>query len=302
MRMDLLREFVTLSKCQSFSSAARELHLTQPVVSTHIKSMEKELGFLLVDRRRGVRLTEAGRRFLVEAQEILFAYDRAVEECRTLARESSSVRVRTTGRMPFLEKALCQIKHIPFTMVEIPVEAYAPFEDLRKGVVDICNCYAFDYDPDIVQRASAFGVRAVKVDDARLCLAMMKSNPLAGRGKLSRRDLRGATVMIPCAKWFDFAKAEVSHVLERDGSLGLKYWMNPLASPSEYRFMDLGSAVYLFARNVDDSSPYFFDRDDVLIVDELDGDPLMIDEMIAYLEENPNSCVHEFVAALEKVD
>ncbi|CVH76068.1 Hca operon transcriptional activator [Coriobacteriaceae bacterium CHKCI002] len=302
MRMDLLREFVTLSKCQSFSSAARELHLTQPVVSTHIKSMEKELGFLLVDRRRGVRLTEAGRRFLVEAQEILFAYDRAVEECRTLARESSSVRVRTTGRMPFLEKALCQIKHIPFTMVEIPVEAYAPFEDLRKGVVDICNCYAFDYDPDIVQRASAFGVRAVKVDDARLCLAMMKSNPLAGRGKLSRRDLRGATVMIPCAKWFDFAKAEVSHVLERDGSLGLKYWMNPLASPSEYRFMDLGSAVYLFARNVDDSSPYFFDRDDVLIVDELDGDPLMIDEMIAYLEDNPNSCVHEFVAALEKVD
>ncbi|PNV64820.1 hypothetical protein C2L80_09860 [Rubneribacter badeniensis] len=300
--MDLLREFVTLSKCQSFSSAARELHLTQPVVSTHIKSMEKELGFLLVDRRRGVRLTEAGRRFLVEAQEILFAYDRAVEECRTLARESSSVRVRTTGRMPFLEKALCQIKHIPFTMVEIPVEAYAPFEDLRKGVVDICNCYAFDYDPDIVQRASAFGVRAVKVDDARLCLAMMKSNPLAGRGKLSRRDLRGATVMIPCAKWFDFAKAEVSHVLERDGSLGLKYWMNPLASPSEYRFMDLGSAVYLFARNVDDSSPYFFDRDDVLIVDELDGDPLMIDEMIAYLEDNPNSCVHEFVAALEKVD
>lgn len=302
MRMDLLREFVTLSKCQSFSSAARELHLTQPVVSTHIKSMEKELGFLLVDRRGGVRLTEAGRRFLVEAQEILFAYDRAVEECRTLARESSSVRVRTTGRMPFLEKALCQIKHIPFTMVEIPVEAYAPFEDLRKGVVDICNCYAFDYDPDIVQRASAFGVRAVKVDDARLCLAMMKSNPLAGRGKLSRRDLRGATVMIPCAKWFDFAKAEVSHVLERDGSLGLKYWMNPLASPSEYRFMDLGSAVYLFARNVDDSSPYFFDRDDVLIVDELDGDPLMIDEMIAYLEDNPNSCVHEFVAALEKVD
>ena len=302
MRMDLLREFVTLSKCQSFSSAARELHLTQPVVSTHIKSMEKELGFLLVDRRRGVRLTEAGRRFLVEAQEILFAYDRAVEECRTLARESSSVRVRTTGRMPFLEKALCQIKHIPFTMVEIPVEAYAPFEDLRKGVVDICNCYAFDYDPDIVQRASAFGVRAVKVDDARLCLAMMKSNPLAGRGKLSRRDLRGATVMIPCAKWFDFATAEVSHVLERDGSLGLKYWMNPLASPSEYRFMDLGSAVYLFARNVDDSSPYFFDRDDVLIVDELDGDPLMIDEMIAYLEDNPNSCVHEFVAALEKVD
>ena len=302
MRMDLLREFVTLSKCQSFSSAARELHLTQPVVSTHIKSMEKELGFLLVDRRRGVRLTEAGRRFLVEAQEILFAYDRAVEECRTLARESSSVRVRTTGRMPFLEKALCQIKHIPFTMVEIPVEAYAPFEDLRKGVVDICNCYAFDYDPDIVQRASAFGVRAVKVDDARLCLAMMKSNPLAGRGKLSRRDLRGATVMIPCAKWFDFAKAEVSHVLERDGSLGLKYWMNPLASPSEYRFMDLGSAVYLFARNVDDSSPYFFDRDDVLIVDELDGDPLMIDEMIAYLEDNPNSSVHEFVAALEKVD
>lgn len=247
-------------------------------------------------------MTEAGRRFLVEAQEILFAYDRAVEECRTLARESSSVRVRTTGRMPFLEKALCQIKHIPFTMVEIPVEAYAPFEDLRKGVVDICNCYAFDYDPDIVQRASAFGVRAVKVDDARLCLAMMKSNPLAGRGKLSRRDLRGATVMIPCAKWFDFAKAEVSHVLERDGSLGLKYWMNPLASPSEYRFMDLGSAVYLFARNVDDSSPYFFDRDDVLIVDELDGDPLMIDEMIAYLEDNPNSCVHEFVAALEKVD
>ena len=52
MRIEALREFVVFAKCQNFSAAARELHLSQPVMSTHIMNMEKELGFVLVDRKR----------------------------------------------------------------------------------------------------------------------------------------------------------------------------------------------------------------------------------------------------------
>ncbi len=65
----------------SFRRAAERLFITQPPLSRQIKMLEDSLGIRLFDRdRRGVRLTEAGTRFLVDA--------------RSLVNESEQVRAR----------------------------------------------------------------------------------------------------------------------------------------------------------------------------------------------------------------
>lgn len=45
-----LKVFLSVYRNRSFSSAAKELHLTQPSVSIHIKKLEEELGVKLFDR------------------------------------------------------------------------------------------------------------------------------------------------------------------------------------------------------------------------------------------------------------
>lgn len=57
-----LRAFAAVARHGSISRAAEELLLSQPAVSRHVASLERELGVPLLDRGwRGVTMTEAGR-------------------------------------------------------------------------------------------------------------------------------------------------------------------------------------------------------------------------------------------------
>ncbi len=58
----LLRTFLAVYRAGTFTRAARELHLTQPAVSVHIRSLEAQVGKPLFHREaRGVVPTAAGR-------------------------------------------------------------------------------------------------------------------------------------------------------------------------------------------------------------------------------------------------
>jgi len=74
-----IEAFISVSKYKSFSKAANSVYLSQPAISTHIASLEKELCCQLFDRTsREVILTPAGISFLKYALEILNARDKAM--------------------------------------------------------------------------------------------------------------------------------------------------------------------------------------------------------------------------------
>jgi DNA-binding transcriptional LysR family regulator len=67
-----LQTFLHVAQSMSFSEAATQLHLTQPTISHHIKSLERDLGVDLFDRSGGgVRLTEAGSLLLPRARKLV---------------------------------------------------------------------------------------------------------------------------------------------------------------------------------------------------------------------------------------
>ncbi|TGD94624.1 LysR family transcriptional regulator [Methylobacterium nonmethylotrophicum] len=81
-----LRCFVAVAEELHFGRAAGRLHLTQPPVSRQIQVLERVLDVALLNRTsRAVRLTPAGRRFLVEARRILRLADEAAATARRVA-------------------------------------------------------------------------------------------------------------------------------------------------------------------------------------------------------------------------
>ncbi|MFC4061054.1 LysR family transcriptional regulator [Planomonospora corallina] len=81
MDLDLaqVRAFVRAAEGLHFGHAAEELSISQQALSKRIARLESVLGRRLLDRGgQGVRLTEAGRRFLEPARQALAAADLAV--------------------------------------------------------------------------------------------------------------------------------------------------------------------------------------------------------------------------------
>ncbi len=70
MTLDALRCFCAIVETGGFRTAAQRVHRSQPAVSQQLKSLEQELGHLLVERKTG-RITPIGQRLYAQATHIL---------------------------------------------------------------------------------------------------------------------------------------------------------------------------------------------------------------------------------------
>jgi len=89
-----LAAFCAVVERESFSQAAEQLGVTQPAVSLQIRSLEKRLGFQLLDRSgRRVEPTDAGRRLYRSALRML------AQEEQLLAELGEEVEGELSGRL-----------------------------------------------------------------------------------------------------------------------------------------------------------------------------------------------------------
>lgn len=90
MELRHLRYFVAVAEAENVSRAALKVHVSQPALSRQVRDLEEELGFLLLERTaKSVRLTDAGRVFLIEARELLKRSEQAVAKARAIATNGS---------------------------------------------------------------------------------------------------------------------------------------------------------------------------------------------------------------------
>lgn len=83
----LIRSFIEVARWRHFGRAAEELNTTQPAISQHLKKLEDQIGFTLLERggNQGIFLTPAGDVFLHHAKRLLDLSERMVIEARNVA-------------------------------------------------------------------------------------------------------------------------------------------------------------------------------------------------------------------------
>src|SRR5260370_3261176 len=95
--LNTLRSFEAAARYESFTRAAEELHVTQSAVSQQVKTLEAQLGVKLFNReRQRLRITPAGRDYLVEIREALDHVGAATE--RLMQRQSAGVLTVSTSQ------------------------------------------------------------------------------------------------------------------------------------------------------------------------------------------------------------
>ena len=85
MNIKLLRSFIALAESDNYRSAAEKVCVTQPALTKHIQTLEKQLGAKLFSRgRHGSHLTAPGERLYPKSKEFLLLHDEFNEYIKTI--------------------------------------------------------------------------------------------------------------------------------------------------------------------------------------------------------------------------
>lgn len=194
MELRHLRYFVTVAEELHFGRAAEKLHISQPPLSMQIRSLEEELGVMLLHRtQRHVSLTQAGHVFLQEARQILARLEQAVLMTRRAGRGEIgelSVGFISVADYNVLPVVLRKFRQ-RFPLVNLILRESttdAQIRDLLGGRIDVGFVL-----PPIDEPA----LQSVCIVSEPLVAALPDRHPLAQRpGKLALANLKDAPFIL----------------------------------------------------------------------------------------------------------
>lgn len=168
MTLDQIRYFCTIAQLGSFSRAAEVLHIAQPSLSISMRRLEQEYDVRLFEpNRKGAVLTDAGRLFLQDAQQILLQADAAATHLRQVAQRSrAEIRLAYTSSLAdaFIPEVLGEFARAEgrdccIYSDEMPSDQIA--QGVREGRFDFGLGSQLPADPEVEQ---------VPIEYQKLCL------------------------------------------------------------------------------------------------------------------------------------
>ena len=135
-----LRTFVAIDECGGFGRAAAALHMSQPTVSQHVRSLERRLGQALVEKDgRKAKLTVAGERLLSEARRIIAVHDEALARLDVSHDRTIVIGSTETAAEQILPELLTTIRAAyPERQVQFVIDRSTQMIDsVSKGAIDL---------------------------------------------------------------------------------------------------------------------------------------------------------------------
>ena len=188
MKTEHMREFLELAETKNYSSAAKNLFISQPTLSRRIQAIEEELGYRLVETSsHGVSLTEYGVSAVRSFRKILKEYDSLVETGKNLSQRVSGT--LTLGVLYYALDDYCgnflawfQQKH---PNIHLKCNSYLPQQlasDILAHKIDIGTLFS-------ISSSAPDGMNYFKVSATSMIAMISRDNPLAQQDIVTLNDL-----------------------------------------------------------------------------------------------------------------
>ena len=197
MRIEYLEEFAALARFLSFTETANKLNMSQPTLSKHINSLERELKVPLFTRNGAtLSLTKAGKLVLPYAFDIIESHSQMAMAAK---RGASMLTPHLTiggnvGLKTVIERINCLAEHFIarygvdiIEISDIDIEPQASFDMESEGAPDFLFAYLDETD-ELEQDTEVRLVARVP-----LSIVVNKAHRLAQREAITLEDLRTET-------------------------------------------------------------------------------------------------------------
>lgn len=202
MTLQQIISFISVAETKNYTYSAKQLYVTQPTLSNQIKTLEKELGYVLFRRtNNGIELTEAGETFLTEARYMISHYEKAKKKLYLADKLKTEVlRIgyfanhELNSVLPILTKLKEKYPHL---QLDLKVDArtnllYA----LKDKELDMVVTYSID--KEMISGLSFHRLFSCESGEHMMMLAVPKNHPLSKKKSCSLENLKEDDVL-----WID---------------------------------------------------------------------------------------------------
>ena len=196
-RVRQLRYALAVQKKKTFSGAAKYLHVSQSSVSEQIMLLEEELGFdLFIRSARGVELTDLGRIFLSDAEQLVTDAGNLYQRSQLLKSKSAeSFRIGVSSGLTHLlvDQGL---REMPDSFPEIRMEIVTtPTRNVYGYIHD--EIIDFGLAVEVSREAIPNSLQLEAIRGAEMMVAAPRGHPLSRKkGALSVADLQPYPLII----------------------------------------------------------------------------------------------------------
>lgn len=252
MRTEHIAEFIVLAKTLSFTAAAKELGISQPALSSHIKKLEDEIGTTLFLRtHQRVRLTKEGALFMKFADAVLSQQEaviRAIAQSRSSSSSNLSVGYLYYAYRDYLPETVASFGNtFPDVNLQIKSFEYTPIcKALVKGEIDLA--LTIDVDASLRERFQAY-----KFGEDPICCVVRYDDPIAALPSVSLADLDHEALILPHP---EYSNALASYYEDFLKKAGVKPNASILYGDIDTRSIDViaGTGIALIGRHFENAA------------------------------------------------
>lgn len=195
----LIKTFITVADCGSFTSAALKLYISPTAVMKQINTLESRMSLTLLSRNSsGVELTKAGEVIYLAAKDIIERCENAMQQARKEEEKYNKTFCVGTSLLnpakPLMDLWYLLNDRFPGYKLHL-----VPFDDNNSDIVSVIDSLGEKFDFLVGACDSKTWMskcNTLEIGKCRFTAAVSRTHRLARKASVSIADLEGETVMM----------------------------------------------------------------------------------------------------------